>query len=287
MSEEIKQGFYRQSFFDYIAGEGINRSFLHEMIMWTPGHAKWKEEHEEITPALRLGDAFHAAILEPERFAKEYVVLPLDCKAGTSDNPNKGMKANLASFKAQCKANNQTIIQPDDQQNIREMAAVIQSDQESIDLLCDGESEISGYFMEEEYQVLTKIRLDYINKKQQIILDLKSCADARKGPFRKSAYDHGYDMQAFMALLGVTQITGEAHNIFKFICVESKGFHGVKVWDADEEMLDTGYKKYRKAMMLYKECLERNEWNGYDSTSEPLGSPSWAKESLETMSIYD
>lgn len=283
MSEEIKQGFYRESFFDYIKGEGINRSFLHEMIMWTPGHAKWKAEHEEITPALRLGDAFHAAILEPERFAKEYVTLPLDCKPGSGT----GMKARKEAFEFGATEKGQTIIQPADQQNIKEMVAVIQSDQEALDLLCDGESEISGYFMEEEYGILTKIRLDYINKKHQIIVDLKSCADARKGPFRKSGYDHGYDMQAFMALNGVTQITGQAHNDFKFICVESKDYHGLKIYDADQEMLDTGYKKYQRAMVLYKECLERNEWDGYDSTSEPLGSPSWAKESLETMSVYD
>ncbi|GAF84154.1 unnamed protein product, partial [marine sediment metagenome] len=132
-----------------------------------------------------------------------------------------------------------------------------------------------------DYDVLVKIRLDYINKKTRIIPDLKSCADARKELFRTMAFNKGYDLQAFMGLYGVTQITGEAHSDFRFICVESKGFHGLKIYIADQEMLDTGYKKYQKAMEFYKKCLEKNHWPGYTPIIEPIGSPEWAKAKVQ------
>ena len=279
----MKSGFYRERLFDYIKDECINRSFLQELIDRSPGHAKFKEEHDEITDALRLGDAFHAAGLEPERFEREYVILPADCKPGTKDNPNKGMKANKEAFETTAKAKGQTIIQPHDQDNIKEMIAVIQAEKEAVDLLCDGEAEMSGYFVDPDYDVLVKIRLDYINKKTGIITDLKSCADARLEPFRAMAFNKGYDLQAFMGLYGVTQITGQAHSEFRFICVEkqrkkeSRNYTGLKIYPADQEMLDTGYKKYQKAMELYKKCLEKNKWPGYTPLIEPLGSPEWGK----------
>ncbi len=283
----MNQGFFQQSLFEYLEGEGINRSFLHNMIDYSPGHAKWESDNQEITQALRLGDAFHAALLEPERFEKEYVILPDNCKSGTKDKPNKGMKANKEAFEAGAEESGQTIIEPADQDNIKEMAAVLHSNQDALELMRDGVTELSGYFTDPDFDILVKIRLDFINQKDNIIIDLKSCADARELLFRKSAYDHGYDMQAWMGLLGVTQITGVPHNDFTFICVESKGYHGLKIYQADQQMLDTGYKKYQKAMTLYKDCMEKGQWDGYDSTLELLGSPSWAKEQKETGAIYD
>ena len=269
----MKSGFYRESLFDYIQGEGINRSFLQEMIDKSPGHAKWHSEHEEITDALRLGDAFHAAGLQPDRYEKEYVVLPDNCKPGSG----QGMKSRKEAFLATAEAKGQTIIQPADQDNINEMIAVVQGSKEAMELLSDGEAEMSGYFVDPDYDVLVKIRLDYINKKTGIITDLKSCADARMELFRAMAFNKGYDLQAFMGLYGVTQITGQAHSDFRFICVESKDYHGLKIYQADQEMLDTGYKKYQRAMELYKKCKEKDQWPGYVPLIEPLGSPDWAK----------
>lgn len=279
----MKTGFYRQSLWDYIEGEGINRSFLQEMIDKSPGHAKFKEEHEEINDALRFGDAFHAAGLEPKRFEQQYVILPQHCKPGSGE----GMKARKEAFVAGAEAKSQTIIQPDDQENIKEMIAVVRAEKEAVDLLSDGEAEMSGYFVDPDYDLLVKIRLDYINKKTRIITDLKSCADARKEPFRAMAFNKGYDLQAFMGLYGVTQITGEAHSDFRFICVEkqrkkeSRNYTGLKIYIADQEMLDTGYKKYQKAMERYKECLEKDQWPGYTPVIEPLGSPEWAKAKIQ------
>ncbi len=284
--DEMKQGFRQETFIDYITSPAFNRSFGHDLISWTPGHAKWKSDNPEDTVSLRLGHAFHLGILEPERFAKEFVILPADCQSGTKDNPNKGMGANLAAFKAQCEANNQVIMTQKEYDNIKEMRAVVHSDQNAIDCLAQGEAEVSGYVLDPEYGIWIKVRLDWLDKQNKMITDLKSCADARHFLFRSSAFDHGYDLQAFMGKYVAMQLTGEDYG-FQFLCVESKGFHGLKIWEADEEMLQTGYAKYQKAMTLYKQCLESGKWPGYDSTPEPLGSPGYAKEKIGSMAIYD
>lgn len=285
----MKSGFYRESFLDYVNDPAINRSFLHDMIMWSPGHARHKQENPEDTTSLRLGHAFHPGVLEPEKFKNEFVILPTNCMAGTKDNPNKGMKANKQAFDANCAANNQVIMTQKEYDNIEEMRAVIENEQAAVDLLSNGEAEISGYFEDPNYPgILIKIRLDWINKEERIITDLKSCADSRPFPFRAAAHKFGDDMQAFMYSYGVTQITGESHGEFRFICVESKGFHGLMIYRADTEMINTGYKKYQKAMTLYQKCLERDEWPGYDSACQDLGSPGYANndEIVEEV-IYD
>lgn len=288
MEEEIKQGFYREPFIDYIKRPAANRSFLHDMITWSPGHAKFKQDNPDDTESLRLGHAFHPSVLELEKFKKEFVILPTNCMAGTKDTPNKGMRANKAAFDAQCAANDQLIINHNDYDNIREMAGVVHADQNAINLLSDGEAEVSGYFRDPDYpHILIKIRIDWLKKKERIITDLKSCADARELPFRAAAFKFGDDLQAFMYLFGATQITGESYSEFNFICCESKGYHGLTIYTADDEMLNTGWKKYQKAMALYAKCLERDEWPGYDSTPKPLGSPSYAKERIDTMTIWD
>lgn len=281
----MQQGFFHQTFVEYIEGKGINRSFLHDMISWSPGHAKYKQDNPDDTASLRLGHAFHPGILEPGKFEKEFVILPADCMKGTKKNPNPGMQANLDAFKTQCGLNNQVIMTQNEYDNIMEMQAVVHNDRNAIDLLSQGEAEVSGYCLDPEYDIWIKVRLDWLDKNNRIITDLKSCADARHLLFRKSAFDHGYDLQAFMGKYVAAQILGEDYE-FQFLCVESKGYHGLKIWEADDEMLQTGYAKYQQAMKLYKECLDSDKWPGYDSTPKPLGSPSYAKERV-TEAYYD
>ena len=95
--------------------------------------------------------------------------------------------------------------------------------------------------------------------------------------FRTSAFNHAYDMQAYLNLRATSIITGYAHTDFYFLCIESKGHHGLKIYYADEEMLRSGQERYEKAMEKYLKCVKSNVWPGYNSFPEPIGIPKWAK----------
>ena len=85
---EIKPGIYRNvKITDYHSGDGLSATGLCE-LMRSPLHyiTSLKTPHKE-TPALKLGSATHCAILEPERFAREYI------KAGNLDRRTKEGKA--------------------------------------------------------------------------------------------------------------------------------------------------------------------------------------------------
>ena len=72
-----KDGLYRSvPMSEYETWEAINHSILH-ILEKTPMHARYaKTVPREPTPALEMGDAFHAAVLEPERFEAEYAEAP-------------------------------------------------------------------------------------------------------------------------------------------------------------------------------------------------------------------
>lgn len=75
--KEIKPGFYHGvSFEQYADWKAINWHLL-EPYRKSPLHGRWAElMQSEATDAMIDGEAFHAAILEPERFLKDYAIMP-------------------------------------------------------------------------------------------------------------------------------------------------------------------------------------------------------------------
>ena len=60
---------------EYRTAEGVSRSELH-VLARSPMHYKYAQDHpREETPALTFGSALHCYVLEPERFADEYIVV--------------------------------------------------------------------------------------------------------------------------------------------------------------------------------------------------------------------
>ena len=272
---DIEPGFYRQSNKEYHAGSGISKSGLARLDR-SPLHFKTPQKE---TDALVVGEAFHVACLEPERFEKGYTPLPLDCRRGT------GMKTRKEAFLSDAEPKGQVVIKQDVYEQVKAMSGVIHNTQECIDLLSSGEAEVSGYWYDpDDPSILCKLRMDWINHEEQIIVDLKSCTDARHAQFRSSAFNNNYDMQAAWYLYGVTQITKVEHHDFYFIAIEKEPPYGVKVYKADKEMIDHGLEKCQRALDVYSRCLEKDEWPCYDTSVEHLGLPSWVKNKL---SIYD
>ncbi len=269
-----KIGFMRESFWDYIKPIGINRSSLFELLDKSPAHMKAKEEDNEITEALLKGDAFHAAVLEPTRFEKEYTVLPANCRPGSG----KGMKERKDTFVEKNK--DLTILTQKIHDDVRAMAAGVHAHPDLQDLLSHGESETSAYYWDDtdEKGLLLKSRLDWINQERHIIVDLKSAADARFHLFKASAYNHGYHLQCGMSCLGVSQITQTMHEDFRFIVVESKPPYGIMIHPAGEEMINYGIQEMYNALDIYKRCLKDDIWPCYESTGEVLGLPKWKQQ---------
>ncbi len=263
----IEPGFYHILDDQYHSGPGVSKSDL-ELILRSPRHYKAKEERKE-TPALILGSAVHVAVFQPEDFDMRYAVKP----EGMSFTTKEG-KAWKALIEAEVET--RIIISAEEGKTCEGIKNAVRSHPTAADLLSDGDPEVTGYWQDPvSPPILCKLRADWINKAKQVIVDLKTCMDARERDFKRDVYNHGYHRQAAFYLYGVSQITRIEHRAFYFIAVEKDPPYGVAVYKASEDMILEGLKDCAKAMGIYKKCLEEDRWPGYPEEVQELGLPGW------------
>ena len=263
----------------YHLGPGLSKSGMSRLLR-SPLHFKTPQKE---TQALFDGEAFHVGFLEPERFDAEYVILPDDCCPGSGT----GMKSRKEAFEANVAAKGQTIIKQETFDMIQGMKESAWKHPLVPELLQDGESELSAYCYDPVYpHILTKIRMDWLNKGKRIIVDLKSTRDCREWSFTKEAYDYNYDIQAAHYLYTITQITKIEHTDFYFICVDKEPPYSVMVYKASEAFIQEGLIKRQKAIEIYKNCLEAQDWPGYPSDLVELDLPGYVKRQNDTT-IYN
>jgi len=259
---------------DYHAGPGISASGLKLIAERSPLHY-WsayldpKREPRKTTPAMILGTAIHAAVLEPDTFGERFYPAP------DVDRRTKEGKLLYETALGIAAEQNATLISSDDyaaalkiQQSCREhpLAQVI---------FAEGKAEQSVFWIDPETEVLCKCRPDWLMP--GAILDVKSTEDASAEAFMKSAYNYQYHLQAAFYMDGMAAAWNEQPEAFMFLAHEKTAPWASAYYFADGEMIDGGRAEYRKALRLYADCLAKDKWPGYSQQLQPLGLPRWAK----------
>jgi hypothetical protein len=257
---------------DYHASEGISKSGL-DLIAQSPLHywAKYldpQREAREPTPAMRLGTAIHTAVLEPDRFAKEFRVAPI------VDRRTKDGKATWEAFTARCEESGHQVISASDYDICRRITDRVRSHPTAQMLLDTGSAEQSAFWVDEETGVLCKCRPDWLTR--NVILDLKSTTDASPQAFQRSAWSYRYHVQAAWYLDGIAATTGKPRDAFVFAAFEKDQPFACAFYYADDAMIEAGRTEYRRLLRVYADCLKSNDWPGYPLTLEPLAPPAWA-----------
>lgn len=259
---------------DYHSSDGISKSGL-DLIAQSPLHywSKYldpKREPRVPTPAMVLGTSIHTAVLEPERFANEYLVAP------AVDKRTKDGKATWEAFVADCEANEKTPISASDLNVCNSIASVVRSHQTAIELLGSGTAEVSMFWEDEATGVLCKCRPDWLTD-SNIVVDLKSTVDASPEGFMKSAFNYRYWVQAAWYLDGIERATGKRPEAFVFVAFEKEAPYACGFYYATEEMIDAGRQEYRRLLDNYADCLATKNWRGYSPELQPLAMPAWFK----------
>jgi hypothetical protein len=261
---------------DYHASEGISNSGLTIIREFSPAHyrARLNEPREE-TPALTVGKCIHRAVLEPTRFAAEFAVAP---KFDMRTNVGKAACAEWIAAHPDV-----TPVDQDSMDRYLRIRDAVYADPDANRLLSRGHAERSIYTRDPVTGVLVKCRPDFENDSgDPAIVDLKSCADARRDAFAKSAWDYGYYQQAAF-YLDVRAWCGlpAAPERFVFIAVEKEPPYAVKLYEASPTMLRRGRDAYRGALDLYAECLANDRWPGYEPGITQIDLPAWAEKRLD------
>lgn len=255
---------------DYRALDAINASTLKHMAKTARHCYEYEHSPQEETKALRVGKAVHTAVLEPERYACDYIIA--DCLSRAA----KLFKDLAASN------HDKVIITKTEADMISGMVNSLKENghSEAMKLLeVDSYNELSGVWTHKETGMLCKGRTDrYVNDQhgQPIIIDFKTTADASTEVFSKSIYSYGYALSAAFYLDGWSAISGRDHGRFIIIAAEKEPPFEIAVYELDFGCIEFGRAEYRSHLLRYAKAKHTNNWAGYPNSIQSIGLPAWA-----------
>jgi len=248
----------------------VSKSVL-DLVRRSPAHYKaWLdgEAEEETSPALLFGQAFHCALLEPARFAEEFVTAPEFGDLRKSDNK--------AAKKAWCEQHEGlTVLDAYDGNAIAGMVASVHRHPLASRMIRDGVSELTLKWTDGDTGLTCKSRLDYYVESLGMIVDAKSTLDARWEPFRRDMIKHGYEIQDALYRSAALSL-GLRVQHFVFLAVEKTPPYAVATYTLDEAGIASGFSKARTAIDTLAHCVKTSTWPGYDVGIRTIDWPPWA-----------
>jgi hypothetical protein len=244
----------------------VNWTTLREMRR-SPLHYRYRCDHPaEETAPMRLGRAVHAAVLEPERFARDYVVF---------DGPRRQGKA-WEAFEADALAAGKEILKADEHAECLAIAAAVRAHPLAAQYLAEGRAEQTIAWVDTETGLPCKGRVDWLCDVPGMaaLVDLKTTAELDAYRLGASIARLGHHAQiAFysrgLRALGLVQES-------KLIAVESEAPYDVALFAVAGDALTAGDEEVGQLLRRVAECREKNEWPGrYDATEQELRLPPW------------
>jgi hypothetical protein len=250
----------------YHQWDAISNSWLGKLADKSPKHFKWERDHP-VPPseAMIRGSVLHKLCLEAMSFSDEFAVAP---------EVNRRTKAGKADWAKFCElSEGKMVVDRKTFDTCRAMAKELMRHKVTRELLADGQPEVSIVWSDEDTGILCKARLDYLLP--PMVGDVKTTRDGDARAFSNSSASYGYYRQAAFYLDGA-RACGLDVSTFVFATVESAQPHDVVAYAANRNFVTAGRKRYRRALFVYKACLESGNWPGRNETGvEELELPYW------------
>lgn len=247
---------------DYHAHQSISKSGL-DLINRSPAHFAYAAKRDA-TRAMEIGTALHCAVLEPERFTSEYMLL-----RNVTDRRASEYKQAVAVWGAErvltgTEADKVAGMQESCRNNAAARAYFEQQHR----------TELSVIATDPETGVIVRCRFDLLTDSGRA-LDLKKTQDVRADAFARSVANYRYHVQlAFYSDVWLWA-TGEPLQAFDFLACEEQMPHASRIFTLDDDAIELGRAQYRDDLNLYAKCLDSNDWPGIDCEPETISLPAW------------
>lgn len=143
-----------------------------------------------------------------------------------------------------------------------------------------GKPEQALVWRDEEFGIWRRSMVDHLphpgGDVRPILVDLKTTDDASPRGVIKSVTRYGYDRQAPFYQDGYRALFPGSDPAFLFVFVEKPPPHLVRVVELDQLSLLAGADANRRALEIYRDCVESGIWPGYDQEIHLISLPPWA-----------
>lgn len=253
---------------------GVHITGLKEMRK-SPKHFKHRLDNpRKPTAAMELGTAAHVAILEPERFLREFALWnSTDAETGATRQ-----RRGKAWEEFQLLNKGRTIIRDEEYDLAIALRDAVRSDPVAMRYLAMGQPEVAMTWRDKHTGVECCGRIDWVTRvdNHPAIVDVKSTRNAGEFWFSRDVARLDYHLQSAYYSDGYEEVTGKSpRNVV--IAVESSPPHDVVTYIVPEEVAEIGRDSYRQLLELHKACAASGEWPGQGGNEEKvLSLPRWA-----------
>ena len=250
---------------EYHAHPAIGSTSL-KHVLRSPAHYKSnKENPPEPTPAMALGTAIHEALLEPNVFMANSIVMPRFEGKGMRDRKDQWMLEH----------HGKRIVTADQMATIMGALKAISAHKTARSLLSSGAAEESYFWRDPDTGLDCKCRPDFV-RDGHILVDVKTTNDASFDCFSKTIANFQYHLQAAFYLAGVGHVIGQKFDQFVIVAVEKEAPHGVAVYQLDDGTIDAGRFLYQKALEKLARARDTGAYPAYPDQILSMALPAWA-----------
>lgn len=287
---------------DYHEVERASQTVLSELLDKSPAHARaqMQDEYKE-TPAKKLGNAIHSAVLEPQLFNTEWGTKE-QCSGTTSSGDRCSRSGKHPVLVEETEAilwycgthyeegfidADLRVLSEKQMETVQEVRASVLTDNKASFLLygVPHVSELTVLWTHNETGVKCKSRVDKIIDHPDygvIPIDLKTTRDASPGErgFPRSAAQYGYHRQAAFYRQALISSGVPIQPYYMILAVEKEPPYAVVSYlfmdDENQQPLSEGSTEMLNALKEWKKCQVAGEWPSYTDGMEVLWLPEWA-----------
>lgn len=241
---------------------------------------------DESTGTMRYGRAFHLALLEPEKFARTFLVLPdgdmrsragkeawiADCciAADVALSVDASAKADAlrTAVAAELERHGRTVMTQSDWDTLRYQVDSLNrpEHEDARRLIASCETEVEVHW--QHGKLKPKAKLDLLCRSVAIAGDVKTTDDADPEEFRRSVWSYGYHYQEAM-YRRAAQSQGVGLDHFVFLLAGKRAPYHWSWCELDPDWVAEADERIERDLSRLETCIKTNAWPGR-WTSEPV-----------------
>jgi hypothetical protein len=262
----IADSLYHTPCLELMSNSGLGR------FRRSPAHYRaWalRQTTEPESTAFAFGKALHCAVLEPERFAHEFVTEPEwgDCRKTENKKARDAWREAHAGV---------TLLSDTDATSLRGMIESVLAHPLARRCIERGASEVTLRWRDAS-GAECKGRIDYHVPEIAMAVDLKTTEDASPNAFRRSVASYGYHRQDAFYRRGLAAVNAGVEH-FAFVAIEKTPPYAVAIYTIDPAAIAAAHEATTRLLERFAECLAWDDWPSLSHEIQTLQLPPWVTE---------